>query len=195
VKETERSFPLITAPYLLIALLLMANRLPAQQAQADAASKQEVPNNPLAPAGPVQPIPFGHKTHVALGLQCQNCHTNPAPGTLMAFPATSTCMQCHATVAKDKPAIEKLADYDMSRKPVPWVRVYNLGPGYEWSHRKHLDAGIACEACHGQVARMDVTAEVTSVVTMYSCLECHVKHKASTTCTTCHRYWPADRFG
>jgi len=37
----------------------------------------EVPAN-LAPSpAPEQPIPFGHKKHVAMGLPCTGCHTNP----------------------------------------------------------------------------------------------------------------------
>jgi hypothetical protein len=180
VKRSEGSFSLIVAAQGLAALLFVAT--PAQVV------KQEVPDNPLAPAGPVQPIPYSHKTHLALGVQCQNCHTNPEPGKLMAFPATSTCMQCHATIAKDKPDIQKLAEYDKSQKPVPWVRVYTVLPGVQWNHRKHVDAGVQCEACHGQVRQMDVMAEVTSVVTMASCQGCHAKYNAKKTCPICHTF-------
>src|SRR5579872_4545576 len=111
---------------------------------ASAQVKQEVPNNPAATAGPEQPIAYSHKLHLALGLQCKGCHTNPDPGKLMTFPATSICMKCHSSVAKNKPDIKKLVGFDKSKTTVPWVRVYNLRVGYEWSHRKHLDAGVAC---------------------------------------------------
>ena len=159
--------------------------------------KQEVPGNPLAPAGPVQPIPYSHKLHLALSakLECKGCHTNPDPGKLMTFPATSTCMKCHTSAAKNKPDIKKLAEYDKSKTAVPWVRVYSLRPGYEWTHHKHLDAGIRCGACHGQVDQMEVMSEVTSVVTMYSCLYCHKLHYAKTTCVTCHLYGTAGPYG
>jgi len=33
---------------------------------------------------PEQPIPYSHKQHIALGLTCKDCHTNPDPGD--AFP-------------------------------------------------------------------------------------------------------------
>jgi hypothetical protein len=188
VKRRKGSFSVMVAAGALAVLLFMASTFSAQV-------KQEVPNNPLAPAGPVQPIPFSHKVHVAMSLECKGCHTNPDPGALMTFPVTSTCMTCHASIANDKPSIQKLAEYDKSKTAVPWVRVYNLRPGYGWNHRKHLDAGIACQACHGQAENMDVTYEATSVVTMYSCQECHAKHSAKSTCVTCHRYWPAGRFG
>jgi hypothetical protein len=188
VKRREGSFSVMMAAPALGVLLFMASTLSAQV-------KQEVPSNPLAPAGPVQPIPYSHKTHLALGLQCQGCHANPDPAGLMTFPDTASCMKCHTSVAKNKPGIQKLAGYEKSKTAVPWVRVYTLRPGYQWNHRKHLDAGIACEACHGQVAQMDVMSEVTSVVTMYSCLNCHKLHNAKTTCVTCHLFGAAGPYG
>jgi hypothetical protein len=96
-------------------------------------------------------------------------------------------MQCHVTIAKDKPAIQKLAGFAKSRQPIPWVRVYKVLPGVAWNHRAHLEAGIKCEVCHGQVAQMEQMSEVTSVVTMYSCLHCHEMNNAKTACVTCHK--------
>jgi cytochrome c5 len=98
----------------------------AQAQQTQGAAKQEVLDNLAPHPAPEQPIPYSHKTHLALGLKCQMCHTNPAPGNLMTFPATSTCMSCHTSVAKDKPAIVKLADFAKSGQAVPWVRACRL---------------------------------------------------------------------
>ena len=154
------------------------------------AVQQGVPGNLAEHLPPVQPIPYSHKTHLALGLECKTCHTNPEPGKLMTFPATSTCMSCHAAVAKNKPAIQKLATFAKSQEPVPWVRVYTVLPGVNWTHRKHLDAGIKCETCHGQVAQMDAMSEATSVTTMAVCISCHKPNNAPTVCQTCHS-WPA----
>ena len=109
----------------------------------------------------------------------------------MTFPATSTCMSCHISVATKKPAIQKLAAYSKSREPIPWVRIYKVLPGVNWSHRKHLDAGMKCEMCHGAVAQMERMSEATSVTTMGVCLACHTAHNAPTVCQTCHA-WPAE---
>jgi hypothetical protein len=106
----------------------------------------------------------------------------------MTFPATSVCMQCHATIAKDKPSIQKLASYANSKEPIPWVRVYKVLPGVAWSHRPHLTAGVKCETCHGDVAEMATMSEVTSVTTMYSCLNCHELNHAKASCDTCHKH-------
>jgi hypothetical protein len=97
-------------------------------------------------------------------------------------------MLCHATVAKDKPAIQKLAAFAKSKQAVPWVRVYTVLPGVAWNHRAHLEAGVKCETCHGQVREMEEMSEVTSVTTMYSCLHCHEMNQAKTACDACHKH-------
>jgi hypothetical protein len=151
-------------------------------------SVKMVPDNPSPHPAPEQPIPYSHKQHLAFGLTCKRCHVDPDPGNLMTFPATSVCMQCHATIAKDKPSIQKLASYASPNQPIPWVRVYKVLPGIAWSHRRHLDAGVKCETCHGEVSEMATMSEVTSVTTMYSCLHCHEMNHAKVSCDTCHKH-------
>lgn len=154
-------------------------------------AKQSVPDNVAPHAAPVQPLPYSHKTHLALGLSCQNCHTNPDPGNLMTFTAATKCMQCHVDVAHDKPSIQKLAEFAKSGQPIPWVRVYQLTPGVNWSHRKHIQAGMQCVMCHGQVSQLDAMAETTAVTSMASCIACHQANNAPTVCKTCHS-WPSN---
>lgn len=72
---------------------------------------------------------------------------------------------------------------------MPWVRVYVVTPGVTWTHRKHLDAGVKCETCHGEVSEMDAMSEVTSVTAMGACINCHKAHNSPTVCQTCH-VWP-----
>ncbi len=177
---------------LLVVSFGITTRAGTQQSSAATEVKQEVPDNPVEHAPPDQPLPYSHKTHLALGLPCSTCHTNPAPGNLMTFPATSTCMSCHISVATNKPAIQKLAEFSKSKQPIPWVRVYKVLPGVTWTHKKHLDAGMKCQMCHGQVAQMDRMSEATSVTTMGVCLSCHKDHGAPVVCSTCHSWPPAN---
>src|SRR5215469_3545699 len=146
---------------------------------------QEVPSQKSET--PAQPIPYSHKKHLAMGLVCKDCHRNPDPGDRMMFPPESKCMTCHLTVAKDQPAIQKLAEYAKSGQAVPWVRVYVLPGWVYWNHRAHLEAEMTCEMCHGKVAEMDVVARVTEVTKMAGCIECHRKNEASTGCRFCHQ--------
>ncbi len=172
----------------MVTFLFVAAGLPAQPAALPQTAKQMVPDNPSEHTTPPQPIAYSHKKHLAFGLECKKCHTNPEPGKLMTFPPTSTCMECHVTIAKDKPSIQKLAEFAKSKQAVPWVRVYTVLPGVAWNHRAHLEAGVKCETCHGQVREMEATSEVTSVTTMYSCLHCHEMNHAKAACDTCHKH-------
>lgn len=133
-----------------------------------------------------QPIRYNHKTHLALGLKCQDCHAGPDPGFYMTFPATSKCMTCHSTIAKDGPAIKKLAAYAASKEPIPWVRIYTVPSDIFWSHRSHLNSGIKCEVCHGQVALMDRMVKARDVTTMEGCMACHKEYKGPRGCESCH---------
>jgi hypothetical protein len=136
-------------------------------------------------SSPRQPLPYSHKTHVSLGLQCKDCHKNADPGEMMGFPLTATCMGCHQSVKKESPAIQKLTAYAKERRTIPWVRVYQI-PGYVFfSHRVHLESGAACRQCHGDVAQRDVLFKEADI-TMGACMDCHRQHKASTGCTYCH---------
>jgi hypothetical protein len=184
----NRDYIFVLVVICLVALLSLTVVLSAQNAPPSQTAKHMVPDNPSEHTPPTQPIPYSHKQHLSFGLECKNCHTNPEPGKLMTFPATSKCMECHITIAKDKPSIQKLVEYSKSKQPIPWVRVYTVLPGVAWNHRAHLQAGVKCEACHGQVAQMDSMSEVTSVTTMYSCLNCHEMNHAKTACDTCHKH-------
>jgi hypothetical protein len=186
VIKRAATFFVIVAAALVLLVTVAVRAQPSLQA-----AVLEVPENPAPHPAPAQPLPFSHSTHGVTGLQCEICHTNPDPGSQMTFPATSTCMICHGTVATDSPAIIKLAEFARSSQPVPWVRVYQVMPGVTWTHRAHLQAGMRCVMCHGDVTQYDAMAEITSVRAMASCISCHDAHRASNTCRTCHA-WPAD---
>jgi hypothetical protein len=197
--ERKRFTALLLVALTVFALLCIAMSGAAQQAPVGQSparktsrvsgqkpAKFKVPDNPSPHPAPEQPIPYSHKQHLAFGLKCQECHVNPEPGKLMTFPDTAKCMQCHVTIAKDKPSIQKIAQYAASNQQIPWVRVYKVIPGVNWTHRAHLAAGVKCETCHGEVSQISAMSEVTSVVTMYSCLTCHEMNHAKTACETCH---------
>ena len=134
---------------------------------------------------PVQPVPYSHKVHLKLGLQCKDCHKNPDPGEVMGLPASTTCMNCHKAVKAESPHIQKIAESAKSGKPLPWVRVYQIPSYVFFSHRAHVEAGATCQNCHGPVAERDVIAKEVDI-SMGACMDCHRKMKASNDCTYCH---------
>lgn len=180
----------ITPGTLLLTLLLFAAPSSAQQSATD--PEPAVPENVAPHTAPAQPLPFSHKMHVLLGLECQTCHSNPDPGLLMTFPATETCMSCHFAVASDKAAIMKLQAYAESGQKIPWVRVYAVTPGVTWSHRAHLDSGTQCATCHGDISQTEAISETKAILAMATCISCHQARGAAFECVTCHA-WPSDQ--
>lgn len=187
--------PLVMVALGLAILFFVALGLPslfARPAQAQTGNPMEVPNTPVPRPAPVQPLPYSHKLHLALSakLECKGCHTNPDPAGLMTYPSTAVCMKCHNATAKDRPTIKKLAEFDKAKKEVPWVRVYKIASGVTWNHRKHLDAGIKCETCHGDVSQVETMTNIKSLNAMGGCVGCHKLQNAKlASCTTCHPAW------
>jgi hypothetical protein len=136
-------------------------------------------------AAPQQPIPFSHKQHIAMKLQCKMCHANPDPGESMGIAAASVCMQCHSSIKTESPAIQKLASYAAQKRDIPWVRVYQIPSYVDFSHKTHLASGAVCESCHGAVGQRDVLFRETNI-SMGGCMDCHRQQKAPIDCTTCH---------
>ncbi len=169
----------ITRPFALAALAVLAPNILSEAAET---AGTEAP----APVPVEQPLPYSHKTHVALGLKCRDCHTIEEPGFLAGYPAETKCMQCHVAIKTDSPHIQQLAKYSADGEAVPWKRVYRV-PDFVWfSHASHaLDASVECEICHGQVAEREVLYQ-EKPTTMAACMECHARYSAPNDCDLCH---------
>lgn len=141
---------------------------------------------PVPPA-PQQPVAYSHKLHAGtLKLPCAGCHQNADPGERMGIPGAETCMQCHQTMATDRPEVQKLAALARTGSPIPWARVYQIPDYVLFSHRAHLQAGSTCADCHGQVAELERMARIGDV-SMAGCVNCHSAKGASTDCSYCHQ--------
>jgi hypothetical protein len=124
-------------------------------------------------SSPDQPIAFPHPQHVQkLGMNCAYCHfsanKSPDPG----MPAVSTCMGCHTVIATAKPEIKKLTQYWTERKPIPWVRIHKVPDYVNFPHMRHVNAGVTCQSCHGQVQKMGKVFQYSSL-NMGWCVNCH----------------------
>ena len=94
-------------------------------------------------------------------------------------------MGCHRVVNPESPEIVKVRQFWEANQPVPWVKVYVLPRFVHFDHESHVLARVACETCHGDVARMDRVARVRDL-TMGWCVGCHRAQHASDDCLTCH---------
>ena len=104
--------------------------------------------------GPEQPIEFPHYRHVTeLGMDCEYCHTMARKSIHSGVPETQTCVNCHQYVmsVKDKPEIQKVLDYYERQEPIPWKKVHDLPDFVHFTHKRHVQAGVNCTECHGQV--------------------------------------------
>jgi hypothetical protein len=142
-------------------------------------------SNP-APA-PGQPVAFSHKKHITEAkMACNDCHEPSHNGSTLVIPQATKCMQCHATIATDKPDIKRIADAAQNNQVLQWVRVYRVPSFVTFSHKTHTSSGAQCEDCHGPVAQRDAIA-LEKDISMGGCISCHTQKAAPTGCDTCHQ--------
>jgi hypothetical protein len=120
-----------------------------------------------------QPVPFSHKHHVGDdGIDCRYCHTSVENSSFAGIPPTETCMTCHSQIWKDAPVLQPVRQSWQTGAPIKWVRVHDLPDYVYFDHSIHVNKGIGCATCHGQVNEMPLTFK-TQELYMRWCLNCH----------------------
>ena len=73
------------------------------------------------------------------------------------MPAVGTCMGCHSLidvtnpVIGKNPEIKKLEKYWADKQPIPWIRIHKVPEYVHFPHMRHVNAGVTCQTCHGQI--------------------------------------------
>jgi hypothetical protein len=147
---------------------------------------------------PEQPVAFSHKLHAGdMAIDCQYCHVGVSKGRSATVPSVNICMNCHSVAQKDKPEIIRLTEYYEKGKPLMWKRIHKLPEYAYFNHSVHINKGIECISCHGDVTQMEKVKQMKAF-TMTACLNCHrnpdinltylqnVK-KGPENCAACHR--------
>lgn len=120
-----------------------------------------------------QPVPFSHEHHVnGLGISCGYCHTSVEKAAFAGIPPTHTCMTCHSQIWTGAPMLEPVRASYRTQKPLEWVRVHDLPDFAYFNHSIHVNKGMACQVCHGDVNIMPLTWK-SSTLQMAWCLDCH----------------------
>jgi hypothetical protein len=120
-----------------------------------------------------QPVPFSHKHHVADdGIDCRYCHTSVENSSFAGIPPTETCMTCHSQIWKDAPVLQPVRESWQTGAPIKWLRVHDLPNYVYFDHSIHVNKGVGCATCHGQVNEMPLTFK-TQELYMRWCLNCH----------------------
>ena len=126
---------------------------------------------------PEQPVPFSHQQHVGqLGLDCTYCHQTVTESPHATVPASQVCMNCHnpkkANVKGTSPLLAPVRASSDTGRPVEWNRVHKLPEYAYFNHSVHVNKGVSCVSCHGQVNEMKVVFH-DQQLTMGWCLKCH----------------------
>ncbi len=157
--------------------------------------------NPEAP-GPLQPIPFSHKHHAGeFKIECLYCHSDTDKSQAAGVPSVELCMGCHAQFPLEYDEIEGiriLKQHWEEKKPIEWVQIHRLPEHVQFRHNRHIQAGVECQTCHGQVEEIDKLHLVPDTKLGYLvpvaklemgwCISCHRQNhqQASQDCLKCH---------
>ena len=146
------------------------------------------PPSPVVYPDQVLPLVFTHDAHLARGAACGDCHTAAATSKSAVdnlLPGEAACTTCHA--------IDRKAAEGCDACHVGWVkgeppaRVVIPTPNLKFSHAAHVEQGLACTGCHGDLEQEGVRlATRDQLPRMRLCLECHDGQKADDECATCH---------
>ncbi len=120
-----------------------------------------------------QPVPFSHQHHSGeLGIDCRYCHVSVEKSSFAGVPPTETCMTCHSQLYTDAPMLAPVRQSLATGTPLKWQRVNYVPDFVFFNHSIHVNRGIGCSECHGQVDHMPLTWKAQTLY-MKFCLNCH----------------------
>ena len=119
-----------------------------------------------------QPVPFSHKHHANMGIDCRYCHTAVEESSSAGIPPTKTCMNCHSMVWSEAPMLEPVRESWKTGQSLQWNRVHDLPQFVYFNHSIHVKKGIGCATCHGRVDEMPLVRRQNTLY-MGWCLDCH----------------------
>lgn len=122
---------------------------------------------------PKQPVPYSHKLHAGdLGIDCRYCHVGVEVSATAMVPPTATCMNCHKLILPNSEKLLPIRESFATGKPMEWVKVHKVGDYAYFNHSIHVNRGVGCESCHGNIAQQEVV-EQKQPLSMGWCLQCH----------------------
>jgi hypothetical protein len=122
---------------------------------------------------PKQPVAYSHKLHAGdLGIDCRYCHTAVDKSRFATVPPTQTCMNCHTQIGQESQKLLPVRESWATGEPIEWIRIHKLPDYAYFNHASHVTRGIGCISCHGNIANMEIVAQVEPL-NMGWCLDCH----------------------
>lgn len=122
---------------------------------------------------PIQPVSFSHAVHVGqVGLDCRYCHSAVEKSWYSNIPTAGTCMNCHNQLLPTDTRLALVRESAQTGKTIPWVQIHKTPDYVYFNHSVHVNRGVSCVECHGQINQMDEVYHAKSF-SMSFCLECH----------------------
>ena len=81
-------------------------------------------------------------------------------------------MNCHSQIFANSPFLEPVRESFRTGRSIQWTRVHDLPDFVYFNHSIHVNKGVGCTTCHGQVDRMPLMWQEKSLQ-MEWCLDCH----------------------
>ena len=85
--------------------------------------------------------------------------------------------------------VAKIREYWTAQQPIEWVRIYKVRDHVLFPHMRHVNAGVDCTECHGQVQEIEFIEKMApeaKSLGMGWCVSCHVEREVRRDCTVCH---------
>ena len=120
-----------------------------------------------------QPVAFSHALHNGqFGVDCRYCHTSVEVAASSNVPPTEVCMTCHSQIRVGSPQLAAVYESWETETPIEWNRVHKLADYVYFNHSAHINKGVGCTNCHGQINEMEGIWK-NEPMSMGWCLECH----------------------
>src|SRR5258708_5070432 len=68
--------------------------------------------------------------------------------------------------------LEPVRESYRTDKSIEWVRVHRLADYVYFNHSIHINKGVGCSSCHGQVNQMPLMFQASPLL-MAWCVDCH----------------------
>ncbi len=125
---------------------------------------------------------FNHKVHIDMGSTCKSCHSKVSTSIDAGMPNETLCSLCHITVYDDQPVEKIYTRKTWHSKNSKTIAKFSK---VKMSHQKHINAGITCNQCHGEVEKSTNPISIHKLEKK-TCFLCHQEWKAADKCSTCH---------
>jgi cytochrome c peroxidase len=81
-------------------------------------------------------------------------------------------MNCHSVLYNNASYLEPVRESYRTDKSIEWVKVHRLADFVYFNHSIHVNKGVGCSTCHGQVNQMPLVFQANTLL-MQWCLDCH----------------------